>query len=155
VWAFAELGQGDRAVELFRLLNPIRHSDTAEKAARYRVEPYVAAADVYSAKQHLGQGGWTWYTGSSGWMARLGLEAILGLKKVGDTLRIDPCIPQDWSAYEMTYRYQESVYRIRVENPDSVNRGVARVLVDEDELENEQVPLTDDGEEHRVRVILG
>jgi cyclic beta-1,2-glucan synthetase len=155
VWAFAELGQGDRAVELFRLLNPIRHSDTAEKAARYRVEPYVAAADVYSAKQHLGQGGWTWYTGSSGWMARLGLEAILGLKKVGDTLRIDPCIPQDWSAYEMTYRYQESVYRIRVENPDSVNRGVARVLVDEDELENEQVPLTDDGEAHRVRVILG
>ena len=83
VWAFAELGQGDRAEALFRLLNPIYHSDTPEKVARYRVEPYVIAADVYSAPPHTGRGGWTWYTGSSGWMYRLGLEAILGIRRVG------------------------------------------------------------------------
>jgi cyclic beta-1,2-glucan synthetase len=155
VWAFAELGEGDRAMELFRLLNPVRHSDTPEKVARYQVEPYVVAADVYSAEQHLGQGGWTWYTGSSGWMARLGLEAILGLKKVGDTLRIDPCIPQEWSEYEITYRYGESVYRIQVENPEAVSRGVDRVIWDDEELSDERVPLTDEGGEHQVRVVMG
>ena len=87
VWAFAELGQGDRAEALFRLLNPIYHSDTPDKVARYMVEPYVIAADVYSAPTHAGRGGWTWYTGSSGWMYRVGLEAILGIRRMGKTLR--------------------------------------------------------------------
>ena len=122
-WAFAELGQGDRAEALFRLLNPIYHSDTPEKVRRYRVEPYVMAADVYSVPPHIGRGGWTWYTGSAGWMYRVGLEAILGLHRVGEILQIAPCIPKDWPGYEMTYRDGETSYQIRVENPDEVNRG--------------------------------
>jgi cellobiose phosphorylase len=88
-------------------------------------------------------------------MARLGLEAILGLKKVGDTLRIDPCIPQEWSEYEITYRYGESVYRIQVENPEAVSRGVDRVIWDDEELSDERIPLTDEGGEHQVRVVMG
>jgi len=103
VWAFAELGQGDRAEALFRLLNPIYHGDTPEKLERYRVEPYVVAADVYGVPPHTGRG-WTWYTGAASWMYRLGLEAILGLRRVGEALHIDPCIPRDWSGYELTYR---------------------------------------------------
>ncbi len=155
VWAYAKLGQGDRAGELFRLLNPIYHSDTAEKAERYRVEPYVVAADVYSTEQHLGRGGWTWYTGSSGWMYRLGLEAILGLQKEGDVLRIDPCIPRDWPGYVITYRHGESLYRIQVENPEGVNRGVERVTLDGADRTTKEIPLIDDGEEHQARVVMG
>jgi cyclic beta-1,2-glucan synthetase len=155
VWAYTELGQGDRAGKLFQLLNPIRHSETREKAQRYHVEPYVVAADVYSADQHLGKGGWTWYTGSSGWMYRLGIEAILGLRKEGATLRIEPCIPKDWSGYQMTYRYGETVYQIKVENPEGVNRGVKAVVLDGDELSDGSVPLQDDGDRHQVHVTMG
>jgi cyclic beta-1,2-glucan synthetase len=155
VWAFAELGQGDRAEALFWLLNPIYHSDTLEKMMRHRVEPYVVAADVYSVEPHVGRGGWTWYTGSAGWMVRLGLEAILGLRRVGKVLQINPCIPIDWSGYELTYRYGETSYRIRVENPDSVNRGVKQVTLDGDELPGKDVPLLEDGQQHEVRVLMG
>ncbi|MFN2270731.1 MAG: GH36-type glycosyl hydrolase domain-containing protein [Anaerolineae bacterium] len=159
VWAFAELGQGDRAEELFRVLNPIYHSDTPEKAARYRVEPYVVAADVYSVPPHVGRGGWTWYTGSAGWMYRLGTEAILGLCKVGidqdhQVLRITPCIPRNWSSYEITYRHGETTYMISVENPDSVNCGVKQVALDGVVLPGDEVPLVDDGKEHTVRVLM-
>jgi cyclic beta-1,2-glucan synthetase len=159
VWAFAELGQGDRAEELFRVLNPIYHSDTPEKAARYRVEPYVIVADVYSVPPHVGRGGWTWYTGSSGWMYRLGTEAILGLHKVGmdedhQVLRVDPCIPRHWPGYELIYRYGEAVYRIAVENPDGVNRGVKQVVLDGEVLPGDEIPLVDDGQEHTVHVLM-
>jgi cyclic beta-1,2-glucan synthetase len=155
VWAYAKLGQGDRAGELFRLLNPITHSDTPEKARRYCVEPYVVAADVYSAEQHLGHGGWTWYTGSSGWMHRLGVEALLGLRKAGDTLHVDPCIPKGWSSFQMAYRYGETVYEIQVENPEGVNRGVKRITLDGEERAREGIPLTDDGQHHDVHVLMG
>ncbi|MCG7854156.1 MAG: protein ndvB, partial [Methanosarcinaceae archaeon] len=125
-WAFAELGQGDRAGTLFQMLNPIYHSDTAEKANRYRVEPYVVAADVYGMPPYNGRGGWTWYTGSAGWMYRLGIEAILGLRKKGSVLKIDPCIPKNWSEYELSYKHGKTVYRIRVENTNGVSRGVTQ-----------------------------
>ena len=154
VWAFAELGQGDRVVELFRLLNPIHHADTPEKVARYRVEPYVVAADVYGVEPHIGRGGWTWYTGSGGWMYRLGVEAILGLGRHGKILRIDPCIPRDWSSYTLTYRHGETRYRIRVENPDRVNQGVKRVMLDGEELVDGEIPLVDDGQQHEVQVVM-
>jgi cyclic beta-1,2-glucan synthetase len=154
VWAFAELGQGDRAEALFRLLNPIYHSDTPDKVARYRVEPYVVAADVYSVEPYVGRGGWTWYTGSAGWMYRLGVEAILGLRRVGDVLRIDPCIPRDWPGYELTYRHGETSYRIRVGNPDGVNRGVRVVTLDGEVLPGEEIPLLDDGQQHEVEVLM-
>jgi cyclic beta-1,2-glucan synthetase len=155
VWAFAEMGQGDRAGGLFRLLNPIYHSDTPEKVMRYRVEPYVVAADVYSVPPHTGRGGWTWYTGAASWMYRLGLEAILGLRRVGKALQIRPCIPRDWPSYELTYRNGETFYWIRVENPDGVNRGVKQVTLDGKVLSGGDIPLLDDGRQHKVHVLMG
>jgi cyclic beta-1,2-glucan synthetase len=155
VWAFAELGQGDRAEALFRLLNPIYHSDTPERVMRYKVEPYVVAADVYSVEPHVGRGGWTWYTGSAGWMVRLGLEAILGLRRLGKVLQINPCIPGHWSSYELTYRDGETFYRIRVQNPRGVNRGVKRVTLDGEILSEREIPLLGDGRQHEVHVLMG
>ena len=155
VWAFAELGQGDRAEALFRLLNPIYHSDTPEKAARYMVEPYVIAADVYSASSHVGRGGWTWYTGSSGWMYRVGLEAILGIRRMGNTLQIDPCIPKTWPSYQVTYRVGKTTFQIRVENPVGVNRGVKQIQLDGKVLSGNAIPLLEDGGQHQVKVLLG
>jgi len=154
-WAFAEMGQGDRAEALFRLLNPIYHSDTPEKVERYRVEPYVVAADVYSVPPHNGRGGWTWYTGSASWMYRLGLEAILGLRRVGKVLRIAPCIPRAWPGYQLTYRDGETSYQIRVENPDGVNRGVKQVTLDGEVLPGGDIPLTGDGRQHIVHILMG
>ena len=155
VWAFAELGEGDRAEALFRLLNPIYHSDTPEKVTRYRVEPYVVAADVYSAPPHTGRGGWTWYTGSAGWMYRLGVETILGLHRVGEALQITPCIPRGWSGYELTYRGGETQYQIHVKNPDSVNRSVKQVTMDGKTLPGEEIPLIGDGQQHEVIILMG
>ncbi|MBK8048187.1 MAG: hypothetical protein IPK16_14335 [Anaerolineales bacterium] len=155
IWAVASLGDGDLATSLFQLVNPIAHSDTAEKVARYKVEPYVVAADVYSMSPHAGSGGWTWYTGSSGWMHRLGLEAILGLRRHGESLHLDPCIPSHWPGYAISYRYGEAVYTIQVENPDGVNRGVRHVLLDGEPVAQGLIALTDDGQQHLVRVQLG
>jgi cellobiose phosphorylase len=155
VLAFAEIGEGDYAMHLFNLLNPIYHSDTAEKVRRYQVEPYVIAADVYSIPPHIGRGGWTWYTGSSGWMYRLGVEAILGLRKVEGGLLIDPHIPTDWQEYRIEYRFGETTYSILVKNPEGVCQGVTRIAVDKRALQGAQIPLVDDGREHQVVVILG
>ena len=155
IWAFAEVGQGDRAGELFRMLNPIHHADSLLDANRYQAEPYVVAADVYSVEPHVGEGGWTWYTGSAGWMYRLGLERILGLQREGDRLRIRPCIPKKWHGYQIIYRYGKSVYHIHVENVSRVSCGVSVVLVDGDPLPDEWIELRDDGQRHEVHVLLG
>jgi cyclic beta-1,2-glucan synthetase len=155
VWAFARLGDGDRAGELFKLLNPIYHAMSPEKAKHYRVEPYVVAADVYGAEPYTGRGGWTWYTGSAGWMYRLGVEAILGLRREGEKLKIDPCIPKDWPGYEMTYRVAETEYQIKVENPDRVNRGVRQILMDGEQIPGDRIQLEGDGKLHQVVVVLG
>jgi cyclic beta-1,2-glucan synthetase len=155
VWAFAELGQGDRAEAFFRLLNPIYHGNTLEKIKRYRVEPYVVAADVYSAPPHKGRGGWTWYTGSAGWMYRLGLEAILGLRRVGDVLRIDPCIPRLWSGYEIMYKFGETSYHILVDNPEGVNCCVTEITLDGKTLTGGDIQLLDDGKGHTVHLRMG
>jgi cyclic beta-1,2-glucan synthetase len=154
-WAFAELGDGDRAEALFRLLNPIYHGDTPEKVARYKVEPYVIAADVYSKPPYAGRGGWTWYTGSAGWMYRLGLEAILGIRRVGQALQINPCIPKSWASYQVTYRDSETIYQIRVENPSGVNRGVRQVTLDGKNLPGNEIPLLSDGGQHQAHVLMG
>ncbi len=154
-WALAELGDGDRAEALFRLLNPIYHSDTPEKAARYKVEPYVIAADVYSTPPHTGRGGWTWYTGSAGWMYRLGLEAILGIRRVGQALQINPCIPKSWTGYQVTYRDGETIFQIRVENPSGVNRGVRQITLDGKVLPGNEIPLLRDGSQHQAQVLMG
>ena len=130
VMAFAALGEGDQAAELFSMLNPINHARTRADVQRYKVEPYVVAADVYSVPPHVGRGGWTWYTGSAGWMYRAGLEAILGLRVQGGTLAIDPCLPAAWPEFSMTLRYRGAVYEITVHNPGQVSRGVAAVELD-------------------------
>jgi len=159
VWtviAFAALGDGDRAAELFALLNPINHARTPAAVERYKVEPYVIAADVYAEPPHAGRGGWTWYTGSAGWMYRAGLESILGLRVRGARLVIDPCIPRTWDGFSVAFRHGRARYDIRVENPHGVSRGVVAVELDGALLRGQAgVPLIDDGESHRVRVVLG
>ena len=155
IWAFAQLGKGDLAYDLFRLINPIYRADTAEKAQQYRVEPYVIAADVYGVPPHVGRGGWTWYTGSAAWMYRLGIERLLGIQRTASGLHLAPCIPAAWDAYSVIYRQQQTIYRIRIENPDGVNQGIQLVTLDGESLNDAVIPWLDDGEEHRVIVCLG
>jgi cyclic beta-1,2-glucan synthetase len=155
VLAFAKLGDGDRAFELFSMLNPVNHTRTSDEVQRYRAEPYVVAADVYSAPQHTGRGGWTWYTGSAGWMYRIGIEALLGISLRKGALHIDPCIPKDWPRYEVTFKSSHTPYHIVVENPEGVSRGVRLIEVDGKDCSGEDIPLSDDGVEHSVRVVLG
>ena len=114
------------------------------------------AADVYSEPPHVGRGGWTWYTGAAGWLHRAGLEWILGFRKRGSSLLIDPCIPREWDGFEITYRHGHTLYRITVENPNGVCRGVSRVSLDGDPLQGEAlIPLSDDAQEHHIEVVLG
>jgi len=157
ILAFAMLGQGDKAWELFELINPINHSRTHIEYSRYKVEPYVMPADVYSVHPHTGRGGWTWYTGSAGWVYKVGIEYILGLKKNGEELVIDPCIPRHWPEFSMEYRYGRSLYQINVKNPKGVNKGVVEVAVDGVQVESESgsIKLVDDGKTHNVVVTLG
>jgi cyclic beta-1,2-glucan synthetase len=157
VLAFAALGHGDKAAELFAMLNPINHASTRAGVHRYKVEPYVMAADVYAEPSHLGRGGWTWYTGSAGWMYQAGVEAILGFRLRGTTLAIEPCIPGAWHGYRMDFRYHSARYQIVVENPQGVSRGVASIELDGQVLKGEgaTIALADDGATHAVRVVLG
>jgi cyclic beta-1,2-glucan synthetase len=153
--AFALLGEGDKAAALFAMLNPINHARTPAEAARYKLEPYVVAADVYSTPPHVGRGGWSWYTGSAGWMQRVGLESILGLRIRGSTLHIDPCVPRDWPRYDVTITWQSTRYIIAVENPSGVSKGVVLINLDGVDLPaGAAVPLVDDGATHAVRVTL-
>jgi len=151
------LGKGDKAAELFSILNPINRTTSRAGVHRYKVEPYVIAADIYSVAPHAGRGGWTWYTGSAGWLYRAGLESILGFKPRGNQLRLDPCIPPQWPSFEITYRYRTARYEIHVENPNGVSRGVARAELDGQPLASGAtvVDLVDDGRTHVVRVTLG
>jgi cyclic beta-1,2-glucan glucanotransferase len=159
VWsaiAFATLGDGDKAAELFAMLNPINHASTDEGVQRYKVEPYVVAADVYSEPPHVGRGGWTWYTGSAGWMYRAGLESILGFRLRGARLVIDPCIPRGWPGFEIVFRYRSARYDLVVDNPQGVSRGVSSVEVDGVGLAGDlSIALADDRNRHRVRIVLG
>jgi cyclic beta-1,2-glucan synthetase len=138
-------------------LNPINHTSTRADVQRYKVEPYVVAADVYSVAPHLGRGGWTWYTGSAGWLYRAGIEAILGFRVQGAAFTLEPCIPRAWPRFEIVFRYHSARYEIAVENPNGVCRGVAHAELDGETLAQgtTRVPLVDDGRVHKVRVILG
>jgi cyclic beta-1,2-glucan synthetase len=152
IWAFAQLDQGERAAELFRLINPVYHADTAEKANRYRVEPYVIAADVYSVAPHTGRGGWTWYTGSASWMYRLGVERMLGLNRVGDNLQIRPCTPKDWPEYQLNYRFGKTMYHILVINKQKARQKSNQFVMDGRTLSDENIPLIDDGKTHEILI---
>jgi cyclic beta-1,2-glucan synthetase len=151
----ADLGQGETAESLFRLINPIYRADTRAKASHYRVEPYVIAADVYGVPPHVGRGGWTWYTGSSGWMYRLGLERILGLTKTAAGLRIDPRIPPTWPAFTLTYRHQGVTYEIDVDNPEGVSQGIKWIKLNGDMGSENLIPWLEDGNVHYVQVMMG
>jgi cyclic beta-1,2-glucan synthetase len=155
--AFAMLGDGDKAGELFSILNPINHASTPDAVQRYKVEPYVACADLYSIAPHIGRGGWTWYTGSAGWMYRAGLESILGFRLQGATLLLDPCIPTAWPSFRIQFRYHSARYDIQVENSRGVSRGILRAELDGVVLSGNQarIPLTDDGATHHVQIVLG
>ena len=157
IMAFAALGEGDKAAALFALLNPINHGRTRSEVLLYKAEPYVVAADVYGAPPHAGRGGWTWYTGSAGWMQRAGVESILGLHFEGGVLRLDPCIPKTWPRFELIVRFHSAHYEILVENPDGVSRGVVAAMVDGAAIG--QRPLAfkmhDDGVTHHVLIRLG
>jgi cyclic beta-1,2-glucan synthetase len=152
VLATALQGDGDRAFELYQMINPLTHASNEADAKLYTVEPYVVAADVYTAKGHTGRGGWTWYTGSASWMYRVGLEAILGFTKRGDTLIIDPCVPGDWPGYEIAYRHGKATYAIAVEDPAGVMREGASVMLDGRLLDPPAVVLVDDGVRHEVLI---
>jgi cyclic beta-1,2-glucan synthetase len=160
VWAalaFAKLGDGDRAFELLSLLNPINHASSQTGVHRYKVEPYVVSADVYSMSPHVGRGGWTWYTGSAGWTYRVLLESILGFRLQGSHLLLDPCIPKSWVEYEISFRYRSARYEISVGNPMGVCRGILAIKLDGQMLSGKPalIPLTDDGSIHQVQVVLG
>jgi cyclic beta-1,2-glucan synthetase len=155
ITAFAQLGDKRRAWELFMMLNPIYHGDSVETIGVYRVEPYVVAADVYGAPPHTGRGGWTWYTGSAGWMYCLGLETLLGLRLEVDKLRLAPRIPDEWSTYSIHYRYRETFYHITTRRVDQLSDRVLRVLVDGVEQPDKLIPLVDDHCEHHAEVHLG
>jgi cyclic beta-1,2-glucan synthetase len=152
VMATASLGQGDQAFGLFSRLNPINHALTSADVARYKVEPYVVVADVYSQPPHVGRGGWSWYTGSAGWMQRVGVESLLGVRMVDGCLVLDPVIPKHWPEFEVTIAWRSARYAITVRNPDSVSRGVLSITLDGTER---ALVLADDGVIHAVQVTLG
>ncbi|RPH67232.1 MAG: cyclic beta 1-2 glucan synthetase, partial [Burkholderiales bacterium] len=160
VWAamaFAALGERERAWELLTMINPVNHATSPERIATYKVEPYVVAADVYALSPHTGRGGWSWYTGSAGWMYRLVVESLLGLRLAGDTLHLAPCLPADWQGFRIHYRYRETVYHIvvaQVRAGDDAARAGTDVTVDGIRRDDGAIPLVDDHREHRVDVIL-
>jgi cyclic beta-1,2-glucan synthetase len=155
IMATAMLGEGERAMELFDLVNPIHHAIDSGGALQYRVEPYVVPADVAAVSPNTGRGGWTWYTGAAGWMYQVVVEWILGLKVRGSYFTVEPCIPGTWPQFGLKYRHQSTVYEITVLNPDGVERGIREIRLDGTILEERSIPIKDDGGTHQVTVIMG
>jgi cellobiose phosphorylase len=156
IWAamaFAALGDSRRAWELLAMINPVNHARSPEGTAIYKVEPYVVAADVYALSPHTGRGGWTWYTGSAGWMYRLIVESLLGLRLEVDRLHVAPCLPADWKGFTLHYRYRDTLYHITVLQTRAGN-GDTNVTVDGVEQHDEAIPLVDDHQEHSVEVYV-
>ena len=152
IMAFARLGNKERVWELLNMINPINHGNTESTIAIYKVEPYVLAADVYARAPHTGRGGWTWYTGSAGWMYRLITESFLGMQQEGDKLRFVPCIPHDWESYKVHYRYKNTLYHITL--AQNINAAKMKITMDGIEQEDSWIVLQDDVVEHHVEVLL-
>ena len=150
IMAFAKLGDHEKTAELLKMINPIHHATTPEAVAVYKTEPYVMAADVYAVMPHTGRGGWTWYTGSAGWMYQLILESFLGLKREGDILRFEPCVPKDWKSFSVTYRFLETVYNIELQRADKT-----AYVVDGVEQKENSIPLVNDRKSHAVIIFWG
>lgn len=156
IFAFAELGEGDKARDLFALLNPINHGNTPAGIERYKVEPYVVAADVYSVAPHVGRGGWTWYTGSAGWMHRAGIEGILGIRREGKELVINPCIPASWQGFEATVNLANTRYAIRVESPAQRCQEISSATLNGSPISSQPdgLRVALDGGEYELIIIL-
>lgn len=148
--AFAMQGETERAWELFHLLNPVHHGDSLERIQIYKVEPYVVAADVYAVAPHTGRGGWTWYTGSAGWMYRLLVETLLGVELKGDQLVLTPRMPERWPSYTLHYRYRQTLYHIAFVRVAAGSGESGQLSVDGVAMAGNGVPLVDDRREHRV-----
>jgi cyclic beta-1,2-glucan synthetase len=148
VMAFAQMGESERAWELFHLLNPIHHSRTPEQTAVYKVEPYVVAADVYAVAPHIGRGGWTWYTGSASWMYRLLVETLLGVNLEGDQLYLHPRLPKTWTTCKIHYRYRATVYHLTFTRIAADAAGPPSLVLDGREISGDRMPLQDDRQEH-------
>jgi len=155
VMALAELGSGDEAAELFHMLNPLNRSRSAADVDRYKGEPFVVAGDVCAHPDHVGRSGWTWYTGSAGWMYRAGLESILGLRRHGSTFEMSPCIPSSWPSFSVEWLFGKTRYDIVVTNPEGLCQGILEARLDGIVVEARAIPLVDDGIVHAVRVTMG
>jgi cellobiose phosphorylase len=153
--AFALMGEIDRAWELFALLNPIHHGATPSQIATYKVEPYVVAADIYALAPHTGRGGWTWYTGSAGWMYRVLLETLLGLHLEGDQLRLTPRLPKTWTTFTIHYRHRQTPYHITITRSSDDSSRSHQIVLDGQEVSGETVPLVDDRRDHTVEMKTG
>jgi len=153
VMAFAKLGDREKTEELLKLINPIHHGTTADQVATYKVEPYVMAADVYGVAPHTGRGGWTWYTGSAGWMYQLIFEYFLGIKKEGSSLRFEPCIPLSWESFSVVYQFQETQYRILIKRDET--KKITEIWLDGILLSYESLPLLNDKKKHEVQITVG
>ncbi|MGB3117191.1 MAG: glycosyl hydrolase family 65 protein, partial [Verrucomicrobiales bacterium] len=157
IWAamaFAEMGETEKAFELFSMLNPIRHATDPEGVSRYKIEPYVAAADVYSVAPNIGRGGWSWYTGSSGWMYRLIIETFFGLHLEVDQLHLNPHLPEAWESFKIHYRYRDTFYHLTITRSVAEPGGRGRLLLDGNVLSENVIPLVDDRREHAVELSL-
>jgi cyclic beta-1,2-glucan synthetase len=136
------------------MINPVNHGNSPEKANKYKVEPYVVAADVYAVKPHTGRGGWTWYTGSAAWMYRLIMESLLGFRLEANRLSFEPCLSTQWNAFTISYRFRGTNYRITVRQQQDVEDGAATVTVDGVVQQGMAIVLVDDGQDHAVEVVL-
>ncbi|MEO8358530.1 MAG: glucoamylase family protein [Vicinamibacteria bacterium] len=155
VMALARLGSAEEAMELFHMLNPVNHARTKAAAQKYKAEPYVLAGDVTAHPDHVGRGGWTWYTGSAGWMYRVGIEEILGLHRHGGTFTIDPCIPAAWPGFTMVWKVEGDTYEIEVTNPDHRSHGIISAKCDGESVDPRQIPILGDQQVHQVKLVLG
>ena len=152
--AFAKLGFGDKALEYYRMINPIEHTRTKEAAIKYKQEPYVIPADIYGANNLAGSGGWTWYTGSSSWYYICAVQNILGLKIENETLSINPCISSEWQEYEIRYKFGESIYNIKVQNPNRKCTGVEKFLLNGVEIPEKKIRILDNGKVNEIQIIM-
>ena len=142
------------AQKLF-ICNPINHTRTPLECSIYKTEPYVVAADVYAANQHMGRGGWSWYTGAAGWLYKAGIEYILGINIRGRNLVINPCIPEHWEGYKVIYNHSGTIYNITVSNPQNICRGVISITLDGKAIVGNAIELVDDKNTHQVNVLMG
>ena len=149
--AFAKMGDAARAWEAFDMINPIHHGNSPDTIARYKVEPYVICADVYAVEPHTGRGGWSWYTGSAGWMYTFMMESLLGLKREGKHLSLTPCVPAGWTSFSLRYQHLSSTYLITVKLRD-VAYGQSLLFIDDIAMGNLLIPLMDDQREHVVEL---